>query len=229
MAYHLGGAVNGALFVLALVGLALQIARIRGRRATRCALPRGEVTALLSLNYFSVSYLAYFSFFVYGFSISPFNHYLVWPRLLGCGLVLGVLFEIARDRPNGSSVSAAAVAALLLIAGLALLASGGSVGAPARAGPQLLALVATALISQSLLHQIVVVRRAGHAGAVAWPLHFLTLTKDLSTVLFGFVMGLETGWPLILMGGASSALKLVLLWQLLRTPVRASATEQLVR
>ena len=229
MAYHLGGAVNGALFVLALVGLALQIARIWGRRATRRALPTGEVTALLSLNYFSVSYLAYFSFFVYGFSISPFNHYLVWPRLLGCGLVLVVLFEIARDRPNGSSVSAAAVAALLLIAGLALLASGGSVGAPARAGPQLLALVATALISQSLLHQIVVVRRAGHAGAVAWPLHFLTLMKDLSTVLFGFVMGLETGWPLILMGGASSALKLVLLWQLYRNPVSASATEPLVR
>ncbi len=229
MAYHLGGAANGALFVLALVGLALQIARIWGRRATRRALPRGEVTALLSLNYFSVSYLAYFSFFVYGFSISPFNHYLVWPRLLGCGLVLVVLFEIARDRSNRSSVSAAAVAALLLIAGLALLASGGSVGAPARAGPQLLALVATALISQSLIHQIVVVRRAGHAGAVAWPLHFLTLMKDLSTVLFGFVMGLETGWPLIVMGGASSALKLVLLWQLLRTPVRASATEQLVR
>ncbi|MCZ6714746.1 MAG: hypothetical protein O7B29_12445 [Deltaproteobacteria bacterium] len=64
MAYHLSGALNGALFVLALVGLALQIARIWGRRATRRALPRGEVTALLSLNYFSVSYLAYLSFFV---------------------------------------------------------------------------------------------------------------------------------------------------------------------
>ncbi len=216
MAYHLGGAVNGALFVLALVGLALQIARIWGRRATWRALPRGEVTALLSLNYFSVSYLAYLSFFVYGFSISPFNHYLVWPRLLGCVLVLVVLFEIARDRSTRISVSAAAVAAVLLIAGLALLASGGSVGAPARVGPQLLALVATALISQSLIHQIVIVRCAGHAGAVAWPLHFLTLMKDLSTVLFGFVMGLETGWPLIVMGGASSALKLVLLWQLYR-------------
>ncbi len=216
MAYHLGGAVNGALFLLALVGLALQIARIWGRRATRRALPRGEVTALLSLNYFSVSYLAYLSFFVYGFSISPFNHYLVWPRLLGCGLVLVVLFEIARDRSNRSSVSAAGVAAVLLVAGLGLLSSGVSVGAPARVGPQLLALVATALISQSLLHQIVVVRRAGHAGAVAWPLHFLTLMKDLSTVLFGFVMGLETGWPLIVMGGASSALKLVLLWHLYR-------------
>ncbi|TDI94972.1 MAG: hypothetical protein E2O73_15985 [Deltaproteobacteria bacterium] len=216
MAYHLSGALNGALFVLALVGLALQIARIWGRRATRRALPRGEVTALLSLNYFSVSYLAYLSFFVYGFSISPFNHYLVWPRLLGCVLVLVVLFEIARDRSNRISVSAAGIAAVLLIAGLALLASGVSVGAPARVGPQLLALVATVLISQSLIHQIVVVRRAGRTGAVAWPLHFLTLMKDLSTVLFGFSMGLETGWPLIVMGGASSVLKLVLLWQLYR-------------
>ncbi len=217
MAYHLGGAVNGALFVLALIGLALQIAKVRRRRAAQREGPEIEATALLSLNYFSVSYLAYFSFFVYGFSISPFNHYLVWPRLLGCVLVLVVLLEIARDRRNRLSASAAGVAAVLLIAGLALLASGGSVGAPARVGPQLLALVATALISQSLIHQIVVVRRAGHAGAVAWPLHFLTLMKDLSTVLFGFAMGLVTGWPLILMGGAGSALKLVLLWHLYRT------------
>ncbi len=216
MAYHLGGAVNGALFVLALIGLALQIAKVRRRRAAQREGPEIEVTALLSLNYFSVSYLAYFSLFVYGFSISPFNHYLVWPRLLGCVLVLVVLLEIARDRRNRLSASAAGVAVVLLIAGLALLASGGSVGAPARVGPQLLALVATALISQSLIHQIVVVRCAGHAGAVAWPLHFLTLVKDLSTVLFGFAMGLVTGWPLIVMGGASSALKLVLLWQLYR-------------
>ncbi len=40
--------------------------------------------------------------------------------------------------------------------------------------------------------------------------------KNLSTVLFGFSMGLETGWTLIVMGGASSVLKLVLLWQLYR-------------
>ncbi len=217
MAYHFSGAVNGALFVLALVGLALQIAKVWGRRAARSTVPAGEATALLSLNYFSVSYLAYLSVFVYGFSISPFNHYLVWPRLLGCMLVLVVLFEIARDRTSRLSVSAAGVAALLLVAGLALLSSGGSVGLVARLGPQLLALVATALISQSLIHQIVIVRRAGHAGAVAWPLHFLTFMKDLSTIVFGVAMGLGLGWPLVVMAGASSALKLVLLWHLFRT------------
>ena len=104
MAYHLGGAVNGALFVLALIGLALQIAKVRRRRTAQREGPEIEVTALLSLNYFSVSYLAYFSLFVYGFSISPFNHYLVWPRLLGCVLVLVVLLEIARDRSETAVV-----------------------------------------------------------------------------------------------------------------------------
>ena len=215
--YHLSGAINGVLFVVALGGLAFQLVAIRTRKGEHSE-AGGHATAVLSLNYFSVSFLAYFAFFVYGFSISPFNYYLVWPRLLGCVLVLAVLLEIARDRRETLSTAVAAAASVLLSAGVFVLASGSEVGALARLGPQLLSLLAIALISQSLVHQIVLVRRAGHPGAVSWPLHFLTLIKDLSTVAFGLAMGLRLGWPLLALGGASAGLKLVLLWHIRRSP-----------
>ncbi len=65
---------------------------------------------------------------------------------------------------------------------------------------------------QSLVHQILLIRQSGRTGAISWPLHVLTSVKDVSTVLFGLAMGLLSGWPLILMGGASAAVKVVLLW-----------------
>jgi len=50
-------------------------------------------TAILSLNQFVSSFLAFFSFFLYGACLQRFNHYLVWPRLLACLLTLAVLYE----------------------------------------------------------------------------------------------------------------------------------------
>ena len=221
--YHLTGSLNGALFVLSLAGLVAQLGTIWRRRGASEASAE-PATAVLSLNYFSVSYLAYFSFFVYGYSILPFNHYLVWPRLLGCVLVLVVLFEIARDRRTRLSQLATGTAVVLLVAGLALLVSGRASGAAARTGPQLLSVVAAVFISQSLLHQIFLIRRSGQIGAVSWPLHFFTFLKDLSTLLFGLSMGLAFGWPLMVMGGASAALKLVLLWHLRHWPIAAAGS-----
>jgi hypothetical protein len=208
--YHIAGAINGVLFLLSLTGLGVQLATIRSRVGPKRV--RGHATAVLSLNYFSVSFLAYLAFFIYGFSIVPFNHYLVWPRLVGCLLVWAVILEIARDRRNAVSWIIAGMTSLLMLGAVGFLATGGARGAAFVVGPQLLSVAATALISQSLVHQIVAVRKAGQAGAVSWVLHLLTLLKDVSTVVFGFAMGLALGWPLLLMGGASACLKGVLLW-----------------
>ena len=68
-----------------------------------------------------------------------------------------------------------------------------------------------------MIHQIVLVRRAGHAGAVSWRLHSFTLVKDLSTLVFGIAMGLAQGWPLFAMGGIGVVLKVVLLWEMHRS------------
>ena len=213
--YHVAGGLNATLFLLGLAGFVSQLRTI-GRRRAHPAHHGEAPTAVLSLNYFTVSFVAYFSFFVYGYSITPFNPYLVWPRLLGLVFVLAVLYEIARDRRGISSAILAAAGTLLLL-GSAGLATGQTAGTWSRGAPQALAMMATLFIAQSLVHQIVLVRREGRVGAVSWRLHAFTLAKDLSTVVFGVVMGAGPGWPLIAMGGTSVVLKLVLLAQLRST------------
>jgi hypothetical protein len=224
MSYHLAGAINAVLFVLSLAGVAAQLARIWQRRSQRADPSLDRPTAVLSLNYFSVSFLAYYAFFLYGYCIRPFNHYLVWPRLAGCLLLIAVLAEIARDRADRVATIAFAVALAFVAAGIAFLAFSPPVVLEARALPQGLSVVAAALIAQSLIHQIRLIRVSGHPGAVSRTLHLFTGTKDASTVAFGFAMGISTGWPLVLMGGSSAALKALLLYQFRwasRSPVAA--------
>jgi hypothetical protein len=225
MSYHLAGAINAVLFVLSLAGIAAQLARIRRRRSQRADSSSERPTAVLSLNYFSVSFLAYYAFFLYGFCIRPFNHYLVWPRLAGCLLLLAVLGEIARDRVDRVSVIAFALGLASLASGIAFLAISPPVVLDARAFPQGLSIVAAGFIVQSLVHQIRLIRVSGHPGAVSSTLHLFTGTKDVSTLAFGLAMGPSTGWPLVLMGGSSAALKVLLLYQFRwasRSPIAAS-------
>jgi hypothetical protein len=224
MSYHIAGVINALLFLLSLVGVVAQLARISRRRRLRGDHGAGRPTAVLSLNYFSVSFLAYYAFFVYGYCIRPFNHYLVWPRLAGCLLLLAVLAEIARDRASLAATIALALALALIAGGVAFLAFSPPVVLEARALPQGLSLSAVALIAQSLVHQIRLIRASGDPGAVSPTLHLFTAAKDASTAAFGFAMGLATGWPLVLMGGSSAALKALLLYQFRwasRSPVAA--------
>src|SRR2546430_14588178 len=102
MAYHITGLISAAIFLLTVGGLWSQLQFIFQRKRTA---GRGGVaqrpTAILSLNQFVSSFLAFFSFFLYGACLERFNHYLVWPRLLACLLTLAVLYEIMRDRRGG--------------------------------------------------------------------------------------------------------------------------------
>jgi len=94
--YDVAGTLNSALIIISLVGVwprARKIWTCRGGGA-----PGERPTAILSLNQFTVSFLAYWSFFVCGHSIAPFHHYIVWPRLVATVTVLVILREIFLDR-----------------------------------------------------------------------------------------------------------------------------------
>ena len=194
MSYHVAGAINAALFVLSLAGVVAQLTRIWRRRDHRADASRGRRTAVLSLNYFSVSFLAYYAFFMYGYCIRPFNHYLVWPRLAGCVLLLVVLGEIVRDRADRISAAAFAIASAFFAGSIVFLALSPPIVLKAQALPQGLSLIAAALIAQSLVHQIFLIRQSGYPGAVSPTLHLFTGTKDASTFAFGLAMGSSTGW-----------------------------------
>ena len=118
MSYHLTGILNAALFLLTLAGLQSQLRLVWERKQ---AYSKGELsegpTAVLSLNQFTSSYLAFISFFLYGIALERFNHYLVWPRLAAALMTLIVLWEILISRRDWASMASFAlcVAALVIL------------------------------------------------------------------------------------------------------------------
>src|SRR5437867_342995 len=128
MAYHITGLISALIFLLTVSGLWSQLKFIWRRKSLRTEVRTpGAVerpAAILSLNQFVSSFLAFFSFFLYGACLQRFNHYLVWPRLAATILTLAVLYEIMRDRRDAPSIACFGFClALLVVAPVLLLAS----------------------------------------------------------------------------------------------------------
>jgi hypothetical protein len=206
--YQLAGALNTFCVLLGVYGIWLQIAKIRERKRSGIAHP----TEILSLNNFATTFVASWSFFVYGYSIQPFNHVLVWPRLASFLLTLMVLYEIQHDRRTRTSRAVFLIAGVLALAGLAGLAFAPVLADDARRVSQMLIVAITVLLIQANFHQIALIWRSGRTGAVSIRMNQFFLTMDASGILFGLAMGIESGWPLILLSAGSAIPKLVILW-----------------
>lgn len=208
--YALTGALNSAFILLSVLGVGAQLRRILQRK--RDPATAAEPTAVLSLNQFSVSLLAYFGFFVYGYSLQPFNHYIVWPRLLACLVVLLILREIWRDRRSRAAAIVYGSAIVLVLAGLAGLLFGSRFVDHGRQVSAILLVVVTVLLAQGYAHQIALIWRAGRTGAVSLRMSQFILLMDCSSIAFGLAMGLAEGWPLLLLASVSALTKLAILW-----------------
>lgn len=213
MSYHITGLISSAIFLLTIGGLWAQLGFVWQRKqlATNDA-TQERPTAVLSVNQFVSSYLAFFSFFLYGMCLERFNHYLVWPRLTASVLTLAVLFEIVRDRRDRvASLAFAACAILLVGAPLGLVTIPGATEW-GRTVSQTLIVIVTVILAQGYLHQVLMIRQTGRTGGVSARLHQFFFWKDVSTIAFALTMGTSTGWPLILLSSVSATTKLVTLW-----------------
>lgn len=208
--YDFAGALNSMFILLSLAGIWAQLRKIWIRKNDFAT--NGRPTAILSLNQFAVSFLAYWSFFVYGYSIEPFNHYIVWPRLMASVMVLLILCEIFVDRRSPAAAGVLAVAALLLTAGLTGLWLGRTYVDEGRVIAQVLIVTITLLLAQGYAHQIRLIWCSGRTGAVSLAMSQFILAMDVTTVFFALVMGWQNGWPLLLLATVSGATKLIILW-----------------
>lgn len=224
--FNIAGMVNTAFILLSLAGVAAQLRLVQHRRQHVDA--RDGATAVLSLNQFTVSFLAYLSFFVYGYSIAPFNHFIVWPRLLASLLVLLILAEIWRDRRSHAALASLLMALVVFACALGGLFWGGNHVDEGRRAASTMIVAITVLLAQGYAHQILLILRNGHTGAVSLRMSQLILLMDLSTVVFAFAMGLRLGWPLLLLAVVSGGTKLVILW-LFRWQHGAQAGERRLR
>jgi hypothetical protein len=228
MLYSMAGTLNSIFILLSLLGIWSQVRKVWERKKDpECS---DKPTDLLSLNQFTVSFLAYWSFFVYGYSIRPFNHFIVWPRMIASLLVLILLYEIFIDRKTRSSLISLAVAACMMSAGLLGMGIGKTFVDEGRVVSQSLIVVVTLLLAQGYAHQIRLILNSGKTGAVSLRMSQFILSMDVTTIIFALVMGLDTGWPLLLLASVSAVTKLVIMWLFTwvnRSPVARQRREKL--
>jgi len=208
--YNFFGTLNTVFIFISLIGVLSQLQKIWERK--RHDISKNNAAELLSLNQFSVSFLAYFSFFVYGYSIEPFNHYIVWPRLIASIVVGVILYEIWQDRRSKASMTCLSIAVLIFLLGGLGFIYGNTHSDSSKLTSTSLIVVVTLLIAQGYYHQIMLIIRSGKTGAIDLKMSQFILMMDISTIAFALSMGLKNGWPLFALALVSGATKLVIMY-----------------
>ena len=159
-----------------------------------------------------MSFLAYFSFFIYGYSIEPFNHYIVWPRLLASVLFISILFEMYKDRQSRTSFVCLLFVVITFISGVVGLFFNDTFSKQGENLSTIFILIITFLLAQGYLHQIKLIIRSGKTGAIDIRMSQFILMMDISTIAFATSMGINNGWPLIVLAVVSGITKLIIMY-----------------
>ncbi|MGS2719796.1 hypothetical protein [Paraglaciecola aestuariivivens] len=208
--YNIFGTINTIFIIVSLYGVFSQLRMIWKRKESGSENQRP--TALLSLNQFTVSYLAYLSFFIYGYSIEPFNHYIVWPRLLASVLVAFILFEVWQDRQSKNARVCFSLACVTLLIAIAGLIKGETIIDQGKYISTTIIVLVTILIAQGYYHQIKLIINSGSTGAVDLKMSQFIFMMDISTIAFALSMGLSLGWPLLVLAITSAITKVIIMF-----------------
>jgi hypothetical protein len=214
MNYHILGAISACLFLVGLVGIQCQIQKLAERRAAadKGAFGPESISAVISLEYFTCSYAAYYLMLVYGACLERFNHYIVWPRSVALTMVLVILLRIAQSRSNSLSRVVFAICALMFAALPPVILMGRPVLHAQQSLFQWLLVGITLLMSRGNLSQLRSLICNRKVGAVSVQMHKFYFLKDISFAAFGFIIGLEEGWPIILFALVDATFKLAIVW-----------------
>lgn len=214
MFYHLAGSISGFFVFLSLFGVIAQLRLLLARKKQYAVgdLSGERPSDVLSLNRFFTSFLAFFSVFLYGLTLSHFDHYLVWPRLIVMAALLWILYEIMIDRKSRRSV-------LIFYSGVGFLLGAFVLGlTPYRSlvfqvgMPHVFILIALFLFVQGAVHQILMIRRARKMGGLSIRMYQFYLLKDISSLAYAVSMGVAVAWPLLLFYSVSSCVQMISLY-----------------
>lgn len=208
MWYDVLGTINTVFIFVSLYGVFLQLNKVWLRKK-RC---ETKVTEVLSQNQFTVSFLAYFSFFIYGYSVDDFNHYIVWPRLIASLIVAIILVEIWKDRKSRASFYCLLFVSLCLVTGILGLLLNDTYFQYSKSVSTILIVVITLLLAQGYVHQIKLIIDSGKTGAIDIRMSQFIFMMDISTVAFASTMGVNDGWPLMLLAIVSGITKVIIMY-----------------
>ncbi|NNG41754.1 hypothetical protein HJP15_02155 [Pseudoalteromonas sp. NEC-BIFX-2020_002] len=208
MWYNLFGTINTLFIFVSLYGVFLQLNKIWARKKDE----EPSATNVLSQNQFTMSFLAYFSFFIYGYSIEPLNHYIVWPRLIASILVTLILFEMWLDRKSKTSYFCILFIGCSFIFGITGFIFKDNFSGQSENLSTILILVITFLLAQGYIHQIKLIMNTGNTGAIDIRMSQFILMMDVSTIAFAISMGISQGWPLIVLALVSGITKIIIMY-----------------
>lgn len=209
--YHMTGLISALLSTIASAGLATQAKLLWQRR--RMGTNNGQTTtAVLSINRFVTSYVIFLAMYTYGAMLNPFNHYLVWPRVLGMVLSLSILFQIEADRRNTLSRIAFNGCVLLLLMSNVLIWYARPIDNPNPIVFPMIVVIVGLIYLQGGMIQINLIRKSRSTGSLSRQMHVLFVCKDISLILFAMVMGTKVGWPIFLMCAVGLTVNLSTLW-----------------
>jgi uncharacterized protein with PQ loop repeat len=206
--YHLLGSINSLFITLSLYGVLAQLRQIQRRKLASPS----KSCAQLSLNQFTMSFLAYIAFFIYGYSVAPFNHYLVWPRLIASFLVGLILYEIWQDRQTLAAKCSFIVALVIFLFSCLGLIFGDNYQDEGQWISTSLFIIVSLLLAQGYAHQISLIWRSGQTGAVAIRMSQFILLMDISTIAFAINIGADNSWPLLLLASTSAITKFIIMY-----------------
>lgn len=210
--YMIVGYVSSFLFLLTIYGIWDQIKKIQTNTSTHTA--PGQATKDLSINQFLCHFLGVYAFFIYGFMIEEFNPYLVWPRMIAAFAVLVILFLIARDRREMLSSIIFLTCSLLLTFGIMALILSDHPSPTGALAAKLIILAVTLINAQGYIHQITKVMRNKSTTSMSFKMNSLIFAKDISSMLLGIMMGLSTGWPVIIQSSSNAFFRAILSGQI---------------
>ncbi len=209
--YHITGLISALLSTIASAGLATQVHLLWKRSRQHCN-DGQRPTAVLSINRFVTSYIMFLAMYTYGAMLSPFNHYLVWPRVLGMALSLSILYQINNDRHNLiSRIAFYGSLGLLLVFKLLICLTRPLINPDPILFPVIVTVVC-AIYLQGGLIQISLIRRSRSTGSLSFQMHVLFICKDISLIAFALVMGRDIGWPILMLCATGLAVNLSALW-----------------
>ena len=104
------------------------------------------------------------------------------------------------------------LALILLIVGIVGLFYAESFVDEGRYVSTIIILVISVLIAQGYYHQIKLIIQSRSTGAVDLKMSQFILMMDISTIAFALAMGLENGWPLIVLAVTSAITKLIIMY-----------------
>jgi hypothetical protein len=222
LVYNIIGIFSAVFVLIAMSGLVMQLKTIFERKKLiEIGILKETATEALSLSRFSTSFLAFFSIFLYGLTLEHFNHYLVWPRVIALILLLAILFFIRKDSRDLSSGCAFYGGLCIVIVATVIAFSEFKLTFYDSGIPHGLIFISTLLLAKGGFDQIVKIRSLGHTGALSLTMHQLFCLKDVSSLIFGFVMGIQSGWPIILFHLTSLSLQFITLWHFRLLPKSA--------